>query len=115
MQIKLLTKYALLSDCQRRSLQLRDALTTATTQVLITLQAINESDVIKLQVKAWTVAKHELVKHIQGEEKRAERSRLVRPKPNVSSVKRIDCFISERLALCLGRNHKKVETCNMHL
>lgn len=75
--MKLLTKYALLTDCQRRARQLSDALMTATTQVLITLRLNCDADLIRQQVKQWTTVKHELVKSLQEVEKQDERSRFV--------------------------------------
>ncbi|KAJ7380134.1 Separin [Desmophyllum pertusum] len=76
-EVKLLTKYALLTDCQRRAKQLSDALKTATTQVLITLRTTTDDDTIRQQVKQWISVKHELVKNLQDEEKLPERSRTL--------------------------------------
>ena len=53
------------------------ALTTATTQVLIALQTGSDADVLRQQIKQWTTVKHELVKSVQDENKKAERSRFV--------------------------------------
>ena len=75
--VKLLTKFALLTDCQRRAKQMACALTTATTQVLITLQTGSDANVLRQQIKQWTTVKHELVKSMQDEKKQAERSRFV--------------------------------------
>ena len=75
--MKLLTKFALLTDCQRRAKQLACALTTITTQVLITLQTGCDAIVLRQQIKQWTTVKHELVKSVQDEKKQAERSRFV--------------------------------------
>ena len=75
--MKLLTKFALLTDCQRRARQLSDALKTATTQILITLRTSSDADTIRQQVKQWTTVKHELVKSLQDEDKHSERSRSV--------------------------------------
>ena len=74
--MKLLTKFALLTDCQRRAKQMGGALTTATTQVLITLQTGSDANVLRQQIKQWTTVKHELVKSMQDEKKQAERSRF---------------------------------------
>lgn len=77
MQVKLLTKYSLLTDCQRRARQLNDALKTATAQVLIALRTSCDADILSQQIKQWTSVKHELVKNLQNEEKMPERSRFV--------------------------------------
>ena len=87
--MKLLTKYALLTDCQRRAKQLSDALKTATTQVLITLRTTTDDDTIRQQVKQWISVKHELVKNIQDEEKLPERSRFVMAMSLLSCVKEL--------------------------
>ena len=75
--MKLLAKYTLLTDCQRRSRQLSDALKTATTQVLVALKTTCDVDIIRQQVKQWTSVKHELIKNVKDEEKMTERSRFV--------------------------------------
>ena len=75
--MKLLTKFALLTDCQRRAKQMAGALTTATTQVLITLQTGSDANVLRQQIKQWITVKHELVKSMQDEKKQAETSRFV--------------------------------------
>lgn len=77
MQVKLLTKYSLLTDCQRRARQLSGALKTATAQVLIALRTSCDADILSQQIKQWTSVKHELVKNLQNEEKMPERSRFV--------------------------------------
>ena len=63
--------------CQQRAKQMAGALTTATTQVLITLQTGSDTNVLRQQIKQWTTVKHELVKSMQDEKKKAERSRFV--------------------------------------
>lgn len=78
LQVKLLTKYALLVDCQRRAGGIRDALKTATTLVLIALKTTPDAHIIKQQVKLWASVKHELTKNLQDEEKLFERSRFVK-------------------------------------
>ena len=75
--MKLLGKFAVLTDCQQRAKQMGGALTTATTQVLIALQTGSDADVLRQQIKQWTTVKHELVKSVQDENKKAERSRFV--------------------------------------
>ena len=75
--MKLLAKYALLTDCQRRAGQLSDALKTATAQVLIALNTASDADILRQQIKQWTSIKHELVKNLQDKEKLSERSRFV--------------------------------------
>ena len=75
--MKLLAKFALLTDCQRRAGQLSDALKTATTQVLISVRSSSDAGIVRQQVKQWTTVKHELVKSLQDEEKQVERSRFV--------------------------------------
>ena len=75
--MKLLTKYTLLTDCQRRARQLSEALKTATTQVLIALSTSCDADILSQQIKQWTSVKHELIKNLQDEDKMPERSRFV--------------------------------------
>ena len=53
------------------------ALTTATTQVLITLQTGSDANVLRQQIKQWATVKHELVKSVQDEKKQAEKSTFV--------------------------------------
>lgn len=76
-QVKLFTKFALLTDCQRRAGQLRDALKTATSQVLISVRTSCDAVIIRQMIKQWTTVKHEFVKSLQDEEKEVERSRFV--------------------------------------
>ena len=75
--MKLLTKYSLLTDCQRRARQLSDALKTATAQVLIALRTSCDAGILSQQIKQWTSVKHELIKKLQSEEEMSERSRFV--------------------------------------
>ena len=75
--MKLLKKYALLTDCQRRARQLSEALKTATNQVLIALRSSCDADILTQQIKQWTSVKHELIKNLQNEDKIPERSRFV--------------------------------------
>ena len=53
------------------------ALTTVTTQVLITLQTGCDANVLRKQIKQWTTVKHDVVKSMQDEKKQAEKSRFV--------------------------------------
>ena len=54
------------------------ALTTATTQVLITLQTGCDANILRQQIKQWTTVKHELVKSMQDEKKQAGKIKVCR-------------------------------------
>ncbi|XP_068670254.1 separin-like isoform X2 [Montipora foliosa] len=76
-EVKLLTKFSLLADCQRRAKELNDALRTATTQVLISVKTGSDVFIVRQQVKQWSTVKHEVLKNLQDEEKQVERSRTL--------------------------------------
>lgn len=76
-EVKLLTKYALLVDCQRRAERIRDAPKTASTVVLVALKTASDAHTLKQPVRQWVSVKHELVKDLQEGEKQSERCRTL--------------------------------------
>ena len=90
-QVKLLTKYALLVDCQRRAGRIRDALKTASTVVLVALKTASDAHTLKQPVRQWVSVKHELVKDLQEGEKQSERCRFaIEFKINISILMSIN-------------------------